>query len=1027
MNPGFSPLGFLRRHAKAFLFLTLVLALSGAVMSGLMPVSLFPDITFPRITILADNGEQPVERMMAEVTKPLEEVSSSLPGIREVRSVTGRGSTEISLFLDWNANVLQSLQTLQGKISAIRNTLPPSAAVQAEQMTVSVFPVMGYSLASSQRSLVELRDIALYQIRPALLRVPGVAKVEITGGKTREYLVACRPDKLQSYGITPLQVSEAISKSNQVSASGLLEDNYQIYLTLASESLQGLEGILKATVAVKNGVPIPVSAVAEVRSSIQDELIRTTAQGGEAVLITVLKQPQGSTVSIGAEIAARFSGLKLPPDIHVENFYDQGDFIRGSISSTKDSILIGMALAMIVLFFFLRSWRVTLVIAIVVPCTLAATFAILHMLGQSVNIMTLGGIAAAVGLLIDDSIVVLENIFYHMAHGEAQQAVSQEGFRKAADLSLKEMSAAILGSTATTLVIYIPLAFLGGLTGSFFAPLSITMVIALTLSFVLSVTLTPLLASKFIGKKDIERERKKEGRHSAFGARYERLLHGLLGLKWLIVPAAVIVLAGTWLIYRNVGSGFLPDMDEGTFILDYESPPGTSLAETGRMLAKVDRILMAIPEVESYSCRTGTQLGFFLTEPNSGDYTVKLRKQRARGIEDVISEVRGKIEGSLPTLRVDFGQLMADVIGDLANNPSPIEIKIFGEDQALVQNTAKEVKAKIESVHGVVDAFAGIVISGPSFLIHIDERKAALAGFAPGEAAENLEIVQSGKADSHVQIGEKLIPIRVRYPDEYRGSMEKLKGLVLLTAQGNPVPLNRIADFEVVPGQAELRRNGLRPFVAVTARIEGRDLGSTVAEIQSLLKKDLRLPPGMSLEFGGLYETQQESFLGLLWVAVIAVLLVFAVLLIEFREFTVPVSILIINAMSLFGVVAALWITGVSFNVSSFVGLIMIIGIVAENAVFLMHYVHLAQAEGMDLEAALVHAVRIRTRPILMTMLAAVSALLPLSLGLGAGSQMQQPLAIAVIGGFAISSFLLLFGLPMVYLILKGGSANRTG
>ncbi len=1024
MNNGFSPIDFLRRHAKAFLFLIVLFALSGLVLFKQMPVSLFPDITFPRITILADNGEQPVERMMVEVTKPLEEVASSLPGVREVRSITGRGSTEISLFLEWNSNILQSLQTLQGKISDIRNTLPSAASVKAEQMTVSVFPVMGYSLASSQRSLVELRDMALYQVRPDLLRVPGVAKVEITGGKTREYLVACLPAKLQSYGITASQVSEAIAKSNQVSASGLLEDNYQIYLTLASETLTDLDAILSSTVAIKNGVPIPVSAVAEVKTSIQDELIRTTAQGGEAVLITVMKQPKGSTVRIGAEIKARFEKLKLPPDVHIENFYDQGDFIRGSISSTKDSILIGMALAMFVLFLFLRSWRVTLVVALVVPCTLAATLAILHVMGQSVNIMTLGGIAAAVGLLIDDSIVVLENIFFHMGHGTTSEAVSHQGFQKAADLSLKEMFGAILGSTATTLVIYVPLAFLGGLTGSFFAPLSITMVIALTLSFLFSITLTPLLASKFIGKRDVEREREKEVRYAALGARYEKLLHWLLRFRWLIAPAALVILGCSWLIYKNVGSGFLPDMDEGTFIMDYESPPGTSLAETGRVLAQVDKIIMAVPEVESYSCRTGTQLGFFLTEPNSGDYTIKLNKNRNRKIEEVISEVRSKIEGSLPALRVDFGQLMADVIGDLANNPLPIEIKLFGEDQALVQNVAKQVKIKIETVHGVVDAFSGIVISGPSFLIHIDERKAGLAGFSPGEVSENLQLIQSGRADSHVQIGEKLIPIRVRYPDAYRKNMDKLKSLVLLNTAAIPIPLSRIATFEVVPGQAELRRNGLRPFVAVTARIEGRDLGSTIAEIQALLKRELHLPPGMSIEYGGLYETQQESFLGLMWVALVAVLLVFAVLLIEFREFAVPVSILIINAMSLFGVVAALWITGVSFNVSSFVGLIMIIGIVAENAVFLMHYVHINQQRGMTLDDALVQAVKVRTRPILMTMLAAVSALLPLSLGLGAGSQMQQPLAIAVIGGFATSSFLLLFGLPMVYKILKGSGSS---
>jgi CzcA family heavy metal efflux pump len=1009
----------MRRNVKAFLFLTSVAALAGLILLKFTPVSLFPDITFPRITILADNGEQPVERMMAEVTKPLEEAASSLPGTREVRSITGRGSTEISLFLDWNVDVPQSLQALQGRIADIRNALPATASVQAEQMTVSVFPVMGYSLASPKRSLVELRDIALYQVRPALLGVPGVAKVEVTGGKTREYLVACDPGKLRSYGLTAIQVSDAISKSNSISATGLMEDNHKIYLSLASEALTDLDAIANATVAVKGGAPIPVSAVATVSASIQDELIRTTAQGGEAVLINIMKQPQGSTVEIGRDIAKRFASLELPPDVKVQTFYDQGDFIRSSIASTRHSIAVGVALAMLVLLLFLRSWRVTLVVALVVPCTLAATFAILHVVGQTINIMTLGGIAAAVGLLIDDSIVVLENIFSHLSEGKAAEKDAAEGFHRAGDRSLKEMFPAILGSTATTLVIHIPLVFLGGLTGRFFAPLSITMVIALSLSFLFSVTLTPLLAARFVRKRDVDRERDRGRRHATAGARYERTLRTLLDRRWWILPGGLAILAATALVYRNVGSGFLPEMDEGTFILDYESPPGTSLAETGRMLAEVDRILMGIPEVESYSCRTGTQLGFFLTEPNSGDYTVRLKAERKRSIEEVISEVREKIEAGLPALRVDFGQLMADVIGDLANNPSPIEIKIFGEDQDAIEKAALDVKARIESVRGVVDAFEGIVISGPSFVARIDGRRAAMAGFAPGEARDQMEIAQQGRADSRVRKGEKLIPIRVRYPDAYRRDPEKVKSMTLLNANGEAVPLDRIAGFELVPGQAELRRSGLRPYVAVTARIEGRDLGSTVAEIQGKLAKELRLPPGLSLEYGGVYASQRESFRGLFWVSLAAVLLVFSVLLIEFREFAVPVSILIINVLSLFGVVGALWITGVGFNVSSFVGLIMIIGIVAENAVFLMHYVHLHERQGMGLDDALVRAVRIRTRPILMTMLAAVSALFPLALGLGSGAQMQQPLAIAVIGGFATSSFLLLFGLPMVYRLMR--------
>ncbi len=1016
MNPA-SFIEFLKKHAKGFLFVVILLAFSGIALMTTMPVSLFPDITFPRITILADNGEQPVERMMAEVTQPLEEVSSSLQGVRQIRSVTGRGSTEISLFLEWGTDIKQSLQMLQGKISDIRNTLPATASVQAEQMTVSVFPVQGYSLTSDKRNLVELRDIAYYQLRPALLRIPGIAKIEVTGGKSREYLVACSPLKLQGYGITVQQVADAISKSNQISAFGLLEDNYQIYLSLVSESMKDLDDILSATVAVKNGVAIPVSGVAEVTSSIKDDLIRTSAHGKDAVLISVLKQPQASTVRIGEQIQACLNSLNLPSDVLLENYYDQGDFIRGSIASTRDSILIGILLSMVILFLFLKSIRVSLVVVIVVPCTLAATFACLKVMGQTINIMTLGGIAAAVGLIIDDSIVVLEAAFAQLA---AKKETGPEGFSAAAETSLKGILPAILGSTATTLVIYIPLAFLGGLTGSFFAPLSMTMVFSLVISFFFSVTLTPLLAVGLVRKKDIDHHVRSESKKTKLIHYFEKFLRTLLRFRWTILPVSLGILAVTAWIYTKVGTGFLPEMDEGSFVLDYQSPPGTSLGETNRMLIQVEQILMSIPEVDAYSRRTGTQMGFFLTEPNSGDLIAKLKKDRKRDIESVISEVRGKIEATLPALRVDFGQLMGDVIGDLSNNPSPIEIKLFGENRSQLQQLAKDIKDRIQKIDGVVDAFDGIVISGPSFVAHINNRKAALAGFLPGEAEEELETIQRGKANSWIQKGEKLIPIRVRYPDEYRKDMNKIRALTLLNGVGKPVPLANIATFEVTAGQAEWHREGLRPVISVTARIEGRDLGSTVRDIQHMMKKEMKIPTGVSVEFGGLYQNQQESFLGLLIVSVAALLLVFSVLLIQFREFAAPSTILCINGLSMVGVLGALWVTGVNFNVSSFVGLILIIGIVAENAVFILHSIHVFRGNGSSWDDAITAAVIVRVRPIMMTMLAAVCALLPLSLGIGAGSQMQQPLAIAVIGGFTTSSFLLLFGLPMLYRLMKG-------
>lgn len=1007
------------RHAKAFLFTTVVFVLSGIALMLHMPISLFPDITFPRIVILADNGEEPAERMMVEVTKPLEEVVSSIPGVKLVRSITGRGSTEISVGLDWGTNVQQTLQFLQGRISNVRNTLPATASIQAEQMSVAVFPILGYSLTSDKLNSVELRDIALYQIRPALMKVNGVARVEITGGDTREFLVTVSPEKLSSYRLNIRQVADAVQKTNFISSTGLVDNNYQIYLSLVSGLLKTTDDIQNVVVAVQGGVPITVADIATVKPSVEDRFIRTTANGKDAVLINIMKQPTGSTVQIGKDVAAEVAKLNLPSSVHFENWYDQGDFISNSILSSRDSILIGILLAMIVVFFFLRSWRVSLVMLLVVPATLASTLAFLYAFGLSINIMTLGGMAAAVGLIIDDSIVVIENIFKHFSKHQAEHGTARStSFAKTASDSIHRLMPAILGSTASTIVIHIPLAFLGGVTGAFFASLSITMVVAMLVSFLFSITLAPLLAMVLIREQDIEHEMEHHQRPSKFNEWYERILRYLLEKKYFIIPLAVVILLVTYVLYNSIGNDFMPKMDEGTFVLDYLSPSGTSLNETNRMLENVEHILMSTPEVDSYSRRTGTQLGFFLTESNNGDFLVKLKKNRSRNIEDVIAEVREKIESSEPRLQIDFGQLMMDVIGDLTNNPSPVEIKLFGDDTPLLHATAEKVKSVIETVPGVVDVNNGIIIAGPSLIVNVDPVKASIAGLNPADVQEQLETMMRGRSDTKIQKGEKLIGVRVRFPEEYRTDVDKIEQIQFMNASGVRVPLRNIAVIQKTSGQAELHREGLRQLVSVTARIEGRDLGRTVEDIQKKLNKEILLPKGISIEYGGVYQTQQESFRGLLLVAIAAFMLVFIVLLLEFGEFAVPVSIFIVNMLSLVGVLAALWITGVTFNISSFVGIIMIIGIVAENAIFVLHSVKTFQAEGMQLEDALVRAGQMRARPILMTTLAAVFALLPLSLGIGAGAQMQQPLAIAIIGGFSVSSFILFFGLPVIYRLL---------
>ena len=590
-------------------------------------------------------------------------------------------------------------------------------------------------------------------------------------------------------------------------------------------------------------------------------------------------------------------------------------------------------------------------------------------------------------------------------------------FGRAASRSLKEMMPAIIGSTASTIVIHIPLGFLSGITGAFFRSLSITMVFALAISFLFSIMLAPLLASGFLRAKDIEHEVKAAEKPSRIGNLYERFMLVSMRFKWIVVPLALVVGFVAYTLFSNLGSGFMPEMDEGSFVIDYSSPPGTSLTETSRMLMNLETVLMKTPEVASYSRRTGTQLGFFLTEPNTGDYTVKLKRERNKAIDEIISEVRTKVQTVEPRLRIDFGQILQDVIGDLTNSPAPIEIKLFGSDPKILQAKADEVINLIQPVIGVVDGFNGVVVSGPSYVVNVDAERASLFGLTTSDIQDQLEVMMRGKAETNVQYPEKVVAIRVRFPRSYHFDMDSIGQILLTTQKGVLVPLASVANVKITSGETEIDREGLRPYVAVTARIEGRDLGSTMAEIQGVLHNKLTLPPGLRVEYGGVYQTEQESFRSLLTVALMALLLVFVVLLIEFKDFRAPIAIILITVLSLSGVFGALQITGTTLNISSIVGLIMLLGIVAENAIFILHMAKKHTRDGEDVEHAIVRATRERLRPVAMTTLAAVLALLPLAIGIGKGSEMQKPLAIAVIGGFSVSTILLFFMLPQIYAI----------
>jgi CzcA family heavy metal efflux pump len=1023
------------RHSRSVIFLILTLALLGAYLAFTIPVSVFPSTNFPRVLIAVDNGVMPIDQMTVTITRPIEETVNSVPGLLEVRSITSRGSAEVDLFFRWDVDMFQTLQYVNAALSRVQPELPATAKVEAHRMTFASFPIIGYSLTSQNVPLTKLWEMATYEIKPRLNRLDGVSTVLVQGGQEPEFYVTPDAQKLLAANVTVNDILEAIRKTNLVDSPGLLERNHQLVLGLVDAQVRTPEQIANTVIkSTPAGVPVRVGDLATVAPGVKPVYTIVNANGTPAVLLNINRQPDSNTVRVAEEVHAEVERIRktLPPGIELRPFYDQSEIVAESIKSVRDAILLGLILASIILVVFLRDWGTSVVAGLVIPVTVLVTLIALKLLGESFNLMTLGGLAAAVGLVIDDAIVVVENIVLHRDAGQTRaQAIHS---------ALKEITVPLVGSTITPVVVFLPLIAITGVTGTFFRALAITMAVSLFTSLALALTWTPNLSLYFIRKRgggeeaanepeeeSISRLLAAEDAHlSGFFQRivdfHERWLRRALARPVWLVVLSVALIAVSYVCYRFSGSDLLPEMDEGGFVLDYIMPAGSSLQETNRVVGHIEQMLHEIPEVESTSRRTGLQLGLAaVTEANTGDISVKLKAKRDRGIEEIIAEVRAKIAQQEPAVDVEFTQVLQDMISDLTGAPEPIQIKLFAQDPKVLADWAPKVADAIHKVEGVVDILNGIdnTISGPAVVFKVNPSVAARAGFTAEEVALDASAILEGEpAPTPIVANDRAYTLRVRFPQENRASLETMRDTLLTSSTGRTATLGSLATITEVPGQNEIRRENLQRMVAVTARLEGRDLGSAMQEVQKTVD-GLHIPASIRVEYGGTYQEQQKSFRDLVLVFILAILLVFIVLLFEFGTFAAPVAIVSAALLSTSGVFLGLLITRTTFNISSFMGMIMVVGIVAKNGILLLDADQKFRGLGMTSEDAMLQASRRRLRPIVMTALATVAGMLPLAFALGAGSQMLQPLAIAVIGGVLISMVLSLIITPAVHFYLS--------
>jgi len=1006
-------------HSKAIVFITLILCLAGLFSASKLPSSVFPQTNFPRVVILVDNGVMPGDEMMATITRPIEESMKDIPGAVSIKSATGRGSAEINVFFRWDVDMIQSELYVLGRLGQIRATLPATATTATWRLTFSAFPIIGVSLTSPTRDITALWETARYDLKPRFLRIPGVARVDLVGGRTPEYHVVVDPLRLQAVGLSLAQVTDALVRNNLISPAGLREQDYTLYLTVVDGRLRNPEEIANLTVGVVNGRPVAVKDFARVERGPEPVFNVVTAEGRDCVVINVRSQADGSTLNIANDLQAELVKLRqeLPPDMKLSFFYDQSQLVRESVGSVWEAIGFGLILSVVIIYLFLKNWGTTLVAVIVIPVTVLITLIVLRLAGMSFNLMTLGGIAAAIGLIIDNAIVMVEAIYSKIAHGRPRLDAITE--------AVGEIFRPLLASTLTPVVVFLPLAYLEGLAGVFFRALAITMVVSLLLSLILAITLTPALAAWILrDRAHLEHGHTPESEEGGWALRpvarfFEWGLRRAMHFPWITVAICLGLLAVGAFVFQRLQSDFLPVMDEGAFVIDYRAPWGTSLAETSRQLLQAEKIIDALPEVESYSRRTGARLALALASPNSGDFLVKLKKGHKRSTDDVISELRGKLLATVPGIEWDLHGILGDLIGDLTWSPKPIEVKLFSTDIDFLKKKAPEIEAKLKEVKGIVDTFDGLSFTGPSFSLRVRHADAQRFGLTTDDIAAAVNTAMLGQVASNVLEGDRVVAIRVLVDPAQLGGTGALRNLPLRTPTGAIVQLSQVADLVEEPGEIELRREDLRQDVAITARLEGRDLGSAMAEIREKLAEDKSLPPG-TIEFGGLFQQQQESFRNLLLVLATAILLVFTVLLVEFRSYNEPIAIVFGSVLSLLGTVLALWITGTTMNIVSFLGAIIGVGIVAKNGILVLDSVHHLRAEGVTLDEALVRAVHRRLRPVLMTSLAAGLGMLPLAYGIGSGADMLKPLAIGVIGALCFSMLFSLIATPVFYRLLAG-------
>ncbi len=991
--------------------LAALLLVWGAYVAINLPVDVLPDLNKPTVTIMTEASGLAPEEVETLVSFPIETAMNGVPGVSRVRSQSGIGLSIIYVEFDWGTDVYRNRQLVAEKLSQAKEQLPPDvlpslapiSSIMGEILLVSV------SSKSGKTDPLDVRTLADWTIRPRLLTIGGVAQVINIGGGVKQYQVLVTPEKLKQFGVTIEEVSKALEKSNSNSTGGFVDAQSQEYLVRNLGRFYSVDELKQTVVAYRNNTAVKIGDVANVEFGARIKRGDAGANGKPAVIMSIQKQPGTSTLDLTQKIDGALKELQasLPEDVEINaNLFRQANFISTSISNVVEALRDGSILVVIVLFLFLLNFRTTFITLTAIPLSFVITFLIFQALGVSINTMTLGGLAVAIGELVDDAIVGVENVFRRL--GENRRLEQPRSALTVVFEASMEIRSSIVFATFIVALVFIPLFMLTGVEGKLLAPLGLAYITSLVASLFVSLTVTPVLSYYLLPKMKAMHEAK-DGFLVRFLKKWdEKLLRRTINHPWMVIASATALFLLTAATLPFLGSSFLPEFNEGTLTINIQAQPGTSLSESSRIGQIAEKLLLAVPEVISTGRRTGrAELDEHAEGVHYTEIDVDLKKEGARGREVILDDIRDKL-AQIPGVTVNIGQPISHRIDHLQSGVrAQIAIKLFGDDLGILRSKAEEIRNVVAGIEGATDVSIEKQVLIPQIRFNVDRTKAGQYGVTAGEITETLETALNGKKVSEAVEGQRRFDVVIRFADEARNSLDALRMATVDTPNGTQIPVSAVATIENLPGPNQVLRENTKRRIVIQSNTSGRDLGSVVGDIQDRIKAQVQLPEGYFLEYGGQFEAQQRSTRTLSILTVFSLIAIFFILLKALGDWRAAVQVMVKVPLALVGAIIALLLTGGVFSIATLVGFISLVGITSRNGIMMIsHYLHLMKQEGEDFtEEMVIRGSLERLVPVLMTALTAGLSLIPLVIAAGEpGKEILHPLAVVMLGGILTST-----------------------